>query len=122
MPKRIRIRRRILQVVVCAAVNLCVVPPAMITAAQCLTIEGPKEVPVPPLERLMAEAARGALQKVGLKLGSVNPSDGKGIVFRQSLEPNRCVPIGSAVNIWLENPTPPPATTVEVPNLRGKSP
>ncbi len=43
-------------------------------------------------------------------------------MFRQSLDPNRCVPIGTFVDIWVQNTGSEPATTVEVPALRGKSP
>jgi hypothetical protein len=122
MAKRIRIRGQISQIVVCAVMSWCVVLQATSAAAQCVTIEGPKQVPVPPLERLTVEAASRALQKAGLKLGTVNPADGKGVVFRQSLDSNRCVPIGTVVDIWIQNTASEPATTVEVPDLRGKSP
>lgn len=121
MHKSMGMRRRVLQVVVCAVVSWCVAPRATIAAAQCLTIEGPKLVPVPDLEGETVEAASKTLQAVGLNLGSVNPSGGKGVVFQQSPDPNRCIPIGKSVDIAVKNVTPAPATTVEVPDLRGQS-
>ncbi|HTA56901.1 MAG TPA: PASTA domain-containing protein [Candidatus Baltobacteraceae bacterium] len=54
-----------------------------------------------------------------MRLGKVLPSNGNGVVFRQSLEANRCVPLSTPVDVWIENVAPPPA--VEVPDLRGQS-
>ncbi len=79
-------------------------------------------MPVPPVEGQTVNAARDTLEKAGLKLGRVNPSNGTGVVFQQSLAPNRCVPIGTSVDIWIKDATPAPAATEEVPDLRGQSP
>src|SRR5579859_3379725 len=109
MPKRMRMRRRILRVLVCAALSWCVVPRTTMAAPQC----GEFIAPVPPVEGQTVNAARDTLEKAGLKLGRVNPSNGTGVVFQQSLAPNRCVPIGTSVDIWIKNATPAPAATEE---------
>jgi len=124
MHKGTRIHREILRVLVCAALSRCVVPQAALCAPQCETgpnIAGVVEqrVPVPPLQGQTVQAASRKLQEFRLRLGKVLPSNGNGVVFRQSLEANRCVPLSTPVDVWIENVAPPPA--VEVPDLRGQS-
>lgn len=118
MPKRIRMSRKVLQVVVGTIVSWCVVPRATMAAPQC----GEFIVAVPQVEGQPVNATRATLEKAGLKLGRVVPPDGNGVVFRQSVEPNRCVPMGTTIDIWINNVTSAPTTTVEVPDLRGQSP
>lgn len=127
MHKRTRMHRKILQVLVCAALSRCVVPQAALAAPQCET--GPyiagvvqQRVPVPSLQGQTVQAASRKLEEFRLRLGKVLPWNGNGVVFLQSLETNRCVPLGTPVDVWIENVAPPPATAVEVPVLRGQSP
>ena len=119
MHKRMRMRRRVLQVVVCAAVSWCVVPRAAMAAPQCAEMSRP----VPPVVRQTVSDAIRTLEGAGFKDVNVNPANGIGVVVQQNPGPNQCAqPDTTTVDIWVRNTALPPATTVEVPDLRGKSP
>src|SRR5216683_7203143 len=112
MRKCMKMRRRVFQVVVSAAVSWCVVPRATMAAPQCAEMSRP----VPLVVGQTVSDAKKTLAGAGFKLVRVNPPNGIGVVVQQNPGPNQCAqPETTTVEMGVKNPNSAAAATVQVP-------
>lgn len=94
--------------------------PAVIAASKQQTVPQCAELwmPVPPVVGQTLSDAKETLAGAGFQMVRVNPPNGTGVVVRQD---PKCAQAQTPIDIWVKNPDSAVATTVQVPDLHGKS-